>query len=448
MKLRLDALVIQQGKLSGSTKGPDKDFFQSAIRFGAQQIFKSTDATMTDEDIDTILYNGELKTQEFNSKLTTLGQDSLQSFTFDTEPKSTVHEFEGEDYRSKQKNALANFIEPPRRERKQAFYPVAQPLYVKNPKQPRGPKSTRPDEFQFFPRELIDLLDRELNNFRREQGHAAPHLEGQSDSQRKLEQMKIDISAPLTEEQLEEKEQLLQGGFDDWSKRDFNLFIKANEKWGRLDLDHISADMQDFKEADAVREYSKVFWKRYAEIPNYENFISAIEKGEQKIQRRQEIQQALDIKCGRYKNPFHQLKILYGTNKGKNFTEEEDRYLICMLHRIGYDKEASYEDLRRQIRVAPQFRFDWFLKSRTPNELQRRCNTLINLIERENSELAEKEKVERKKKAAATAEAARAAAAVAAAAAAVAAAAAKTPKKGDKRKSEALTPTSSSKKKR
>ena len=86
-----------------------------------------------------------------------------------------------------------------------------------------------------------------------------------------------------------------------------------------------------------------------------------------------------------------------------------------------------------------------FLKSRTPNELQRHCNTLINLIERENSELAEKEKVERKKKATATAEAARAAAAVAAAAAAVAAAAAKTPKKGDKRKSEALTPTSSSK---
>lgn len=47
---------------------------------------------------------------------------------------------------------------------------------------------------------------------------------------------------------------------------------------------------------------------------------------------------------------------------------------------------------------SPQFRFDWFLKSRTALELQRRCNTLITLIERENSELEEKERLEKKKK--------------------------------------------------
>jgi hypothetical protein len=54
---------------------------------------------------------------------------------------------------------------------------------------------------------------------------------------------------------------------------------------------------------------------------------------------------------GRYKNPFHQLKLSYGANKGKNFTEEEDRFLICMLHRIGYDKETAYDELRRQVCV-------------------------------------------------------------------------------------------------
>lgn len=48
-------------------------------------------------------------------------------------------------------------------------------------------------------------------------------------------------------------------------------------------------------------------------------------------------------------------------------------------------------------RSAPQFRFDWFIKSRTALELQRRCNTLITLIERENQELEEKERAERKK---------------------------------------------------
>ena len=52
--------------------------------------------------------------------------------------------------------------------------------------------------------------------------------------------------------------------------------------------------------------------------------------------------------------------------------------------------------MRYAIRQAPQFRFDWFIKSRTTIELQRRCNTLITLIERENQELEEKEKAERK----------------------------------------------------
>jgi hypothetical protein len=69
-----------------------------------------------------------------------------------------------------------------------------------------------------------------------------------------------------------------------------------------------------------------------------------------------------------------------------------------MLHKLGFDKENVYEELRAAIRSSPQFRFDWFLKSRTALELQRRCNTLITLIERENQEIEEKEKLDKKKK--------------------------------------------------
>jgi SWI/SNF-related matrix-associated actin-dependent regulator of chromatin subfamily A member 5 len=36
-----------------------------------------------------------------------------------------------------------------------------------------------------------------------------------------------------------------------------------------------------------------------------------------------------------------------------------------MLHKLGFDKENVYEELRYTIRQSPQFRFDWFLKSRT-----------------------------------------------------------------------------------
>lgn len=54
--------------------------------------------------------------------------------------------------------------------------------------------------------------------------------------------------------------------------------------------------------------------------------MAQIEKGEARIQRRQSVKRALDAKIAKYKAPFHQLRIAYGTNKGKTYTEEEDRY--------------------------------------------------------------------------------------------------------------------------
>ena len=37
---------------------------------------------------------------------------------------------------------------------------------------------------------------------------------------------------PLTEEQLAEKEELIAKGFEDWSRRDFQQFIRALETYG------------------------------------------------------------------------------------------------------------------------------------------------------------------------------------------------------------------------
>lgn len=58
-----------------------------------------------------------------------------------------------------------------------------------------------------------------------------------------------------------------------------------------------------------------------SEIPSKRTLF----QGEARIQRRQSVKKALDEKIAKYKAPFHQLRIQYGTNKGKNYTEEEDR---------------------------------------------------------------------------------------------------------------------------
>ena len=93
--------------------------------------------------------------------------------------------------------------------------------------------------------------------------------------------------------------------------------------------------------------------------------------------------QAIQAKMSRYRNPWLELKIQYGANKNKAYTEEEDRFLVCMMHRLGY---GAWDEMKAEIRKSWRFRFDWFFKSRTPVELNRRCDTLIRLIDKENEE--------------------------------------------------------------
>uniref|UniRef100_A0A672P7L4 SWI/SNF-related matrix-associated actin-dependent regulator of chromatin subfamily A member 5-like n=1 Tax=Sinocyclocheilus grahami TaxID=75366 RepID=A0A672P7L4_SINGR len=403
MKLRLDSIVIQQGRLvDPNTSKLGKDEMLSIIRHGATHVFASKESEITDEDIDAILERGKKKTMEMKEKLANLGESSLRNFTMDTE--NSVYNFEGEDYREKKK-VITNWIEPPKRERK-ANYAVdayfREALRVsepKAPKAPRPPKQPNVQDFQFFPPRLFELLEKEILYYRKTIGYKVPRNPDLPNSaqMQKEEQAKIDEAEPLNEEELEEKENLLSQGFTIWTKRDFNQFIKANEKWGRDDIENIAREVEG-KTPEEVMEYSAVFWERCNELQDIEKIMAQIERGEARIQRRISIKKALDSKIGRYKAPFHQLRISYGTNKGKNYTEEEDRFLICMLHKLGFDKESVYDELRQCIRNSPQFRFDWFLKSRTAMELQRRCNTLITLIERENMELEEREKAEKKKR--------------------------------------------------
>ncbi|XP_025084956.1 SWI/SNF-related matrix-associated actin-dependent regulator of chromatin subfamily A member 5-like isoform X2 [Pomacea canaliculata] len=406
MKLRLDNVVIQQGRLvDQNTNKLGKDEVLNMIRHGASHVFASKESEITDEDIETIIVKGEQKTDELKKKLDDMGESSLRTFTMDT--PDSVYQFEGEDYREKHKlGTLGGWIEPPKRERK-ANYAVdayfREALRVsepKAPKAPRPPKQPNIQDFQFYPPRLFELLDKEIYYYRKSIGYRVPKnpdLGADADRVRKEEQARIDESEPLTEEEIAEKDELLKEGFTNWTKRDFQQFIKANEKFGRDDIESIAREVEG-KTPEEVMQYSTVFWDRCNELQDIERIMAQIERGEARIQRRISIKKALDAKMARYRAPFHQLRIQYGTNKGKNYTEEEDRFLVCMLHKLGFDKENVYDELRQAVRQAPQFRFDWFIKSRTAMELQRRCNTLITLIERENMELEEREKAERKKR--------------------------------------------------
>lgn len=64
-------------------------------------------------------------------------------------------------------------------------------------------------------------------------------------------------------------------------------------------------------------------------------------------------------------------------------------FQLCMISELGY---GNWDELKYALRESPLFRFDWYAKSRTPQELSKRCDTLIRLIEKENQEEDEQDR--------------------------------------------------------
>ncbi|KAK4503968.1 hypothetical protein PRZ48_004883 [Zasmidium cellare] len=404
-KLRLDQLVIQQGRAQQQTKqASSKDELLGMIQHGAETIFEQKDGYgafskpgMSEDDLDELFRKGEERTKEMNAKYEKLGLDDLQNFSSEA---GGAYEWNGESFINKKKEIGLSWINPSKRERKEQSYSMDK--YYRNalmtggprpepkPKVPRAPKQMAMHDYQFFSPRLGDIQDKETAWFRKENGIKAPLADGDDDTldqrlqDQELEQSNIDNAEPLTDEELAEKEQLANDGFGDWNKRDFQQFINGSAKYGRNAYEQIALEV-DSKDAKEIKEYAKVFWKRYKEINNWEKHISAIKEGEQRAARVIEQREMLSRKLSMYRVPLQQLKLNYtvSTTNKKVYTEEEDRFLLVMLNKYGIDTEGLYEKIRDEIRESPLFRFDWFFLSRTPQELGRRCATLITTVTRE-----------------------------------------------------------------
>uniref|UniRef100_A0A452Y0T3 Chromatin-remodeling complex ATPase n=1 Tax=Aegilops tauschii subsp. strangulata TaxID=200361 RepID=A0A452Y0T3_AEGTS len=390
-KLALDALVIQQGRLA-EQKAVNKDELLQMVRFGAEMVFSSKDSTITDEDIDRIIARGEEATAQLDAKMKKFTEDAIKFKMDDTAELYDFDDDKEEDKPDFKKLVSDNWIEPPRRERKRNY---SESEYFKQalrqgapakPREPRIPRMPNLHDFQFFnTQRLNELYEKEVKYL--VQTNQKKDTIGDGDG----EDEEVE---PLNEEEQEEKEQLLEEGFSTWTRRDFNTFIRACEKYGRDDIKSIASEMEG-KTEEEVQRYAEVFKERYTELNDYDRIIKNIEKGESKISRKDEIMKAIAKKMDRYKNPWLELKIQYGQNKGKLYNEECDRFLLCMVHKLGY---GNWEELKSAFRMSPLFRFDWFVKSRTTQELARRCDTLIRLVEKENQECDERDRQARKDK--------------------------------------------------
>jgi len=402
-KLRLDQLVIQQGRAQQAAKAAaSKDELLNMIQHGAEAVFSSHGGVGAmgaagDDDLDAVLARGEERTAALNAKYEKLGIDDLQKFT-----SESAYEWNGENFENKKRELnIATLIPDTKRERKEQAYSIdgyyrmalstggGRPVDTK-PKVPRAPKQITVHDYQFFPPRLQELQDKETAHFRKINNIKAPLPDGAEEdlkdreAEQELDQKEIDDAEPLTDAEQEEKNTLTQQGFGEWNRRDFQQFINGSAKSGRHNYDGIALEV-DGKDAQQIKQYAQTFWKRYKEIANYEKYINSIEEGEEKMQRVEIQKRLLKKKISMYKVPMQQLKLNYSvstTNK-KVYTEEEDRFLLVQLHKHGIDSEGLYERIRDEIRESPLFRFDWWVLSRTAQEISRRCTTLLTTVARE-----------------------------------------------------------------
>ncbi|KAG7359848.1 SNF2-related protein [Nitzschia inconspicua] len=446
-KLKLDAMVVQQGRLKDKDNKLSRDELLEAVRFGADKIFKSKDSSITDEDIDLIINAGKQKTQELNEKLKAADKGDLLDFKLDG--SSNMQTFEGIDYSNnalaaaKAEAELLGILDVGKRERKQANYNenklYAEQMAAMQGKQqtkkkkkviklPKSLRLPRMEEWHMYNRaRLLAIQEEEEKAF-----HALPEdvqklatmkkedivkvLEESSEAEPPSTSPKpsettceaddtlkntftaeglkkatepLELPPLISDEIQREKDELLAEGFSDWTRFHYTAFIKASAKHGRANFAKIALEVG--KSEEDTKKFVDAFWgdigkERFSEH-EYERVVNLIAKGEKKIVELKALERGTRVLISLFENPWEELEFTHVNTKDKLFSADNDRYLLCWTHKYGYGQWAA---IKMAIRRSPKFRFDYFLRSLPIDMIGRRCEHLMRAALKEVEQLEKK----------------------------------------------------------
>ena len=298
IKLHLDAMVIQQGKVQTggrTTKAGQMttEDLTKMIRYGADKIFRQTDAAVTDTDIANILERGEQKAKELDSDLK--AHVNLMDLTFDgkqVEEASLLPEDPNESTLTPEElemhrvTVMADALG--KRQRKASSYNedsyfrdvmkvggrVVKTLMTKPVRLPRM------SEHQLFDRKRLEELSEKEVKWYWKHYHSAqpPQLRG------------------LSEEEGNEMQRLLDDGFPDWSFVDFQHFVKACKRYGRAAIDKIVQALQSKgKSREQTVAYHTAFFTRASSaMKGGPALLDKIERAEEHVARFKEMEELLD----------------------------------------------------------------------------------------------------------------------------------------------------------
>lgn len=106
MKLKLDSLIIQKGRMAPKNTGLAKDDLKDMVNYGADAIFE-IGSNIDDQDIDDMIQAGEEKAKKISKEADDLMNDKFNTLNFDMN-SCNLYQFEDVDYlKEKRKDAEA-----------------------------------------------------------------------------------------------------------------------------------------------------------------------------------------------------------------------------------------------------------------------------------------------------------------------------------------------------
>ncbi|MCQ2819193.1 MAG: SNF2-related protein, partial [archaeon] len=391
MRLKLDSLVIQQGRVLKAGENLSKDQMKEMIQYGADAIFRAGD-DFKDEDIDKILERGEQQTNKFFEEAEKQAKDRsnlLLNFSFNP---NELYQFENEDYSKKRKEesekvlsmAYAEELEaeynkiPAKRERLKINYNLDHLEHAMiKPIKKKARTAKIPIYHLFDNRErIIELKQKQINYF----------IDNNIKIPEKFDE-EISNTEGLTEEEAEELAKLFSTGFPSWDRKEYDTFISLTETYGTFkDNEEYFIEGLSSKTKEEIEAYSKAFWIKVKDLPEGQKIIRTIEKKEKSEKIKDYSNKILNLKTESNKLEYDDIKITYqSSNRQTEFSYEDDQFLIYATSKFGY---GNWDNIIKEIRLSHDLMFNYYLKSRNKAEIQKRVDYLVKIIEKEFSNLS------------------------------------------------------------
>ncbi|KAL7722105.1 Helicase [Entamoeba marina] len=247
-------------------------------------------------------------------------------------------------------------------------------------KQPYGYKFK---DFQFASKELLQLLDKETQEFKRiddtfKDDLMCRVLKGENFD---------DLLNPqfLSPEEEQTKQQLLKEVFSSWDETDYKKWKTAIKRFGKDNTDNVVSYIGT-KTTQEVQQFTQTFINRYKEVIDGEKIFNSLFHSEQKRLQRLAEFEALQNAIKERPDPMTILiPYVYYNNT------QTDPLVDSLMLRKYAEYGEDWERILSEIREFPLFAFNLYLYSYTSQSVKERIRSLINGVAKT------KEKIEKEK---------------------------------------------------